>query len=255
MRPEFDVFGRGGDGGERMDEFLQGIPQPDDVGELALKAGFGPGIALTAFLVFVLVTSWLGTIRSTMALARRLGGTAREARVRLAEMSSTQIGVAVGLSALLVVALCGWLLGVLVIGNLITLAYTHNGHRFLELETRDAISLVDWLQWNAFTQTYVVAALAVLLVAVVHRGHPNLRFLAFLIGIPTMPWGFSIAVLSVLEVILGFFSWMGTGNYSVGAEFTWHLAFAGIIAAYLGSCLVALRAGSILGRLWITAPR
>ncbi|MEU3256000.1 hypothetical protein [Streptomyces sp. NPDC006997] len=114
-----------------MDEFLQGILQPDHVGELAL----------TAFLLFVLVTSWLGTIRSTMALARRLGRTAREARVRLTEMSSTQVGVAVGLSTLLVAVLCGWLLGVLVIGNLTTLAYAQDGHRLLEPETQNAMSL------------------------------------------------------------------------------------------------------------------
>ncbi|MGW5471034.1 hypothetical protein [Streptomyces chartreusis] len=233
-----------------MEDFLQGIPQPDDLWTFALNAVFGPGIALTAFLLYSLVTAWLGTLRSTMTLVRWLDGVARDARLRLVEMSSTQIAVAVALSALLVL-LCGWLLGVLVIGNLLSLAYRHSGQEFLELQTRDAVSLVDWLQWTPFTKVYVFAALAVLLIAVVHRGYPNLRFLAFLVGIPTLPWGFSIAVLSVFEVILGFFSWMGTGSYSVGAGFAWHLVFAGIIAAYLASCLIALRAGSILGRLWL----
>lgn len=234
-----------------MEEFLQGIPQPEDLWKFVLNAIFGPGIALAAYLLFVLVTAWLGTIRSTVTLARWLGGAARDARVRLVEMSSTQITAAVGLSALLALVLCGWLVGVLVIGNLISFAYRQSGHEFLELQTQDAASLVDWLQWTTFTKAYMIAALAVLLIAVVHRGDPNLRFLAFLIGIPTMPWGFSIAVLSVFETILGFFAWMGTGAYSVGAGFAWHLVFAGIIAAYLGACVFALRAGRVLGRLWL----
>ncbi|MER5199835.1 hypothetical protein ACWD3J_38635 [Streptomyces sp. NPDC002755] len=110
---------------------------------------------------------------------------------------------------------------------------------------------MDWLQWNGFTKAYLVVALAVLLIAVVHRGSLNLRFLAFLIGIPAMPWGLSIAVLMVFEIILGCFAWMGTGDYSAGAGFTWHLVFAAVVAVYLGACVVALRAARSLGRLWL----
>ncbi|MFD9004526.1 hypothetical protein ACFV0T_26795 [Streptomyces sp. NPDC059582] len=234
-----------------MDEFLQGVPQPDDLWKFVLNALFGPGIALAAYLLYVLVTAWLGTIRSTVALARWLGGVARDARVRLVEMSATQITAALGLSALLALVLCGWLVGVLVIGNLISFAYRQSGHDFLELQTRDAASLVDWLQWNTFTKAYLIAALAVLLIAVVSRGAPNVRFLAFLIGIPTMPWGFSIAVLTVFEIILGCFAWLATGTYSAGEGFAWHLVFAAIIAAYLGTSVLALRAGRALGRLWL----
>ncbi|MCX5265509.1 hypothetical protein [Streptomyces sp. NBC_00199] len=135
---------------------------------------------------------------------------------------------------------------------LITFAYQKSGHSFLELQTRDAASLVDWLQWNAFTEGYLIAALAVLLIAVVRRESTNLRFLPFVIGVPTMPWGLSLAVLTVFEVILGCFAWLGTGAYSVGVGFTWHLVFAGIVAAYLGACVVALRAAGSLGRLWLS---
>ncbi|MEU1200419.1 hypothetical protein ABZ446_29955 [Streptomyces sp. NPDC005813] len=234
-----------------MDAFLQNIPQPEDLWRFAVNGVFGPGVAVTAYLLYVLVTAWLGTVRSTMTLARRVGGVAREAQVRLEEMSSTEITAAVGLSFLLGLVVCGWLLGVLVIGNLIAFAYQKSGHEFLELQTRDAASLVDWLQWNAFTKGYFIAALVVLLIAIVQRGIPNLGFLAFLIGVPTMPWGLSIAVLTVFEVILGCFAWLGTGHYSAGAGFTWHLVFAAVVAAYLGACVVALRAARGLGRLWL----
>ncbi|MEU9271150.1 hypothetical protein AB0E04_37740 [Streptomyces sp. NPDC048251] len=234
-----------------MDAFLQGIPQPEDLWMFAVHGVFGPGIAVTVYLLYVLVTAWLGTIRSTVTLVRRLGGVAHDAHVRLVEMSATQITAAVGLSLLLALVLCGWLTGVLVIGNLIAFAYQKSGHQFLELQTRDAASLVDWLQWNAFTKGYLIAALAVVLIAAVHRGSPNLRFLAFLIGVPAMPWGLSIAVLVVFETILGCFAWMGTGDYSAGAGFTWHLVFAAVVAAYLGACVVALRAARSLGRLWL----
>ncbi|MEH0516467.1 MULTISPECIES: hypothetical protein [unclassified Streptomyces] len=235
-----------------MDAFVQGIPQPEDLWKFAVNGVFGPGVAVTAYLLYVLVTAWLGTIRSTVALARRLGGVARDAQVRLVEMSATQITAAVGLSLLLLLVVCGWLVGVLVIGNLIAFAYQKSGHSFLELQTRDAASLVEWLQWNAFTEGYLIAALAVLLIAVVRRESTNLRFLAFVIGVPTMPWGLSLAVLTVFEIILGCFAWLGTGDYSVGVGFTWHVVFAGIVAAYLGACVVALRAAGSLGRLWLS---
>lgn len=234
-----------------MDAFLQGIPQPEDLWAFAVRGVFGPGMALTVYLLYVLVTAWLGTVRSTVTLVRRVGGVARDAQVRLVGMSATQVTAAVGLSFLLALVLCGWLLGVLVIGNLIAFAYQKSGHEFLELQTRDVASLVDWLQWNGFTKAYLIAALAVLMVAVVHRGSPNLRFLAFLIGVPAMPWGLSIAVLTLFEVIVGCFAWMGTGHYSAGAGFAWHLVFAAVVAAYLGACVVALRAARSLGRLWL----
>lgn len=153
-----------------MDAFLQGIPQPEDLWTFAVHGVFGPGIAVTGYLLYVLVTAWLGTVRSTVTLVRRLGGVAHDAHVRLVEMSATQITAAVGLSLLLALVLCGWLTGVLVIGNLVAFAYQKSGHEFLELQTRDAASLVDWLQWNAFTKGYLIAALAVVLIAVVHRG-------------------------------------------------------------------------------------
>ncbi|OQR65844.1 hypothetical protein B6E66_01855, partial [Streptomyces maremycinicus] len=118
-----------------MDAFLQGIPQPEDLWSFAVRGVFGPGIAVTVYLLYVLVTAWLGTVRSTVTLARRLGGVARNAHVRLVEMSATQITAAVGLSLLLALVLCGWLIGVLVMGNLMAFAYRKSGHEFLELQT------------------------------------------------------------------------------------------------------------------------
>lgn len=72
-----------------MDAFVQGIPQPEDLWKFAVNGVFGPGVAVTAYLSYVLVTAWLGTIRSTVTLARRLGGAARDAQVRLVETSAT----------------------------------------------------------------------------------------------------------------------------------------------------------------------
>ncbi|KRD06240.1 hypothetical protein [Streptomyces sp. Root264] len=112
-----------------MDAFVQGIPQPEDLWKFAVNGVFGPGVAVTAYLLYVLVTAWLGTIRSTVALARRLGGVARDAQVRLVEMSATQITAAVGLSLLLLLVVCGWLVGVLVIGNLIAFPIRSPGTR------------------------------------------------------------------------------------------------------------------------------
>jgi hypothetical protein len=232
-----------------MNDFLQNIPQPDDVWKWAIKATLGPGLALTAFLVYNLVVSWLGMLRSTRSAARWLAGTVQEARSRLREIPSGQIALSTVMSAVLVAVQLVWLAGLLVVGNLITFAYQGSGRRFLELEAQDAASAVSWLNLTSFTKAYVLVA-AVLLVGACFSKAPNVNFLAFLIGIPAMPWGFSVAVLTVLEVVFAAFGWLGTGEFTLDGDVLWHLVFSLTIGLYLASCVVAIRAATRMGSIW-----
>ncbi|GAA1282044.1 hypothetical protein Psi02_38270 [Planotetraspora silvatica] len=232
-----------------MNDFLQNIPQPDDVWKWAIEATLGPGLAVTVFLVYNFVVSWLGAIKSTRSAARWLAGTAQEARSRLREMPSGQRTLATVMSAVLLVVQLVWLAGLLVVGDMLTFAYQGSGRRFLELEAQNAASAVSWLDLTPFTKVYALVAAAILVAAVFSR-KPNVNFLAFLIGIPAMPWGFSVAVLTVLEVVFAAFGWLGTGEFTLGGDVLWHLVFSLTIGLYLASCVVAVRAARRMGSVW-----
>ncbi|GII31881.1 hypothetical protein [Planotetraspora mira] len=232
-----------------MNDFLQNIPQPDDVWKWAINATLGPGLAVTAFLVYNLVVSWLGALKSTRSAALWLAGAVQEARSRLREMPAGQKTIATVVSAFLVVVQLMWLAGLLVVGNLLTFAYQGSGRLFLELEAQDAPSAVSWLNLTSFTKVYVLVG-AAFLVGAFFLKESNGNFLAFLIGIPAMPWGISAAVLTLLEVVFATFGWLGTGEFTLDGNVLWHLVFSLTIGLYLASCVVAVRAARRMGSIW-----
>ncbi|MER5974277.1 hypothetical protein ABT112_31990 [Streptomyces sp. NPDC002055] len=227
------------------------LPGPDDALKWAWLAAFGPGLAFSLFGVLLLVSAWLGAVRSTRQVVLRANGAVRAGRARLSRMPRAQVGALLLLSSLLLALLTAWVPGVLVMGNVARYALdSASQEEFVALDPVAMWADGLWTRWDDMTATYVLCAVILAVLLCVRRSSAGTAGWALALCLPQALWVVPIAAETLFTLLLGLPSAL-FGQGSGLAEVPRNLVFVGVFAMYYGSCAGALAAAQRLGLLWL----
>jgi hypothetical protein len=204
-------------------------------------------IVAAAFLFF----AWRDTARTVVRAGGVVSLFARKARRQLNELPTARAVLVIAVTAGVVILEVVWLFCVFAVGNLVSLTFGQRDETVLQFDPLDPLGTAHVLQWDAISTSYVLVALATLLVArrTYHREY-GAESLGFVVAVPAVLVGIFIGLGVAIRLIVVVLAWLFEGSTALDAGFwTWLIILAGA-GAYIGFCLLALRLAVFVGNLW-----
>lgn len=210
--------------------------------------GLTAAVVVAAVLLFF---AWRDTARAVMRADGAVSLFARQARSQLDTLPATRAALLVAATVSVVLFEIVWLFWVFVVGNLVSLTFGQRDEAILRFDPLDPLGTAGVLQWDAISTTYVLVAVATLLIARrTYRREYGAEFPAFVVAAPAVLVGGVIGLGVVLRLVVLLLAWLFEGSTELDATFwLWLIIVAGA-GAYLGLCLLALRLAVFAGNLW-----
>lgn len=177
---------RVGDGGTSVDlDWLSDLPMPDDVIELGLKTIFGPGAVVAGFLIFNLISGWVGFTRVTAQTGSRIYAGVRGAAASARHRPLTSVVARLLLTTMIFLLQSAW----------VGLAYF--GGNAIDITVRSFSSdgfptvaqVYASMSWNQYAQAWVALSVVALLSSYFWSGGAT-SFLSFIVSSPGYFYGF-----------------------------------------------------------------
>jgi hypothetical protein len=145
-----------------------------------------------------------------------------------------------------------WLFWVFVIGNLVSLALSQRNTSILRFDPIHPLATAGVLEWDRVSTIYMLIALGMLVVARrYYRREYGSEFLAFVVAAPALLAGGLAALGVVIRLVVFGLAVLFDGSTELDTTFWTWLLIAVTGGAYLGLCVLALRAAVFVGNVWL----